>query len=79
MEGREKSNNDSYHTMHVYIPSYQFQNMNVNNLKDNLRKRKTYVWYKKTLDGKLLTALKEKAQLYVDEAGLTRNKKNKKR
>ena len=52
--------------------------MNVNQLKDKLRKRKTSVWYKNILDERLLTALKEKAQLCVDGAGLTNNKRNKK-
>ena len=52
--------------------------MNVNQLKDNLWKRKTSVWYKNILDGRLLTALKEKAPLSVDGAGLTKNQQNKK-
>ena len=52
--------------------------MNVNKLKDNLGKRKTYVWFKNIINERLLTALKEKAQLYVDGASLTKNKQNKK-
>ena len=51
--------------------------MNVNKLKDNLRKRKTSVWYKIILDRILSTDLKEKAPIYVDGAGLTKNQQNK--
>ena len=39
--------------------------------------KKTSVWFKK-IDEKLLTYLKEKASLYVDGAGLTKNQQNKK-
>ena len=35
------SNNDSSHTVHVDIPLYQVQKMNVNQLKCKLLKRKT--------------------------------------
>ena len=42
-EGGEKSNNDSSHTVHVDIPLYKFQRMNINQLKDKLMKRKTSV------------------------------------
>ena len=35
------SNNDSSHTVHVDIPWYQVQKMNVNQRKDKLRKRKS--------------------------------------
>ena len=52
--------------------------MNVNQLKDNLRKRKT-LYGKKNLGETLLTALKEKAPLYVDRGGLTKNQQNRKR
>ena len=52
--------------------------MNVNQLKEKLKKRKTSVWYKNILDEILLTALKEKDQLYVDGEGLTNNQQNKK-
>ena len=46
--------------------------MNVNQLKDNIKKRKTSVWYKNILDERLLIALKEKAPPYVDREGLTK-------
>ena len=52
--------------------------MNVNQLKDKLRKRKTFVWYKNIIDEILLIALKQKAPLYVDWSGLTNNQQNKK-
>ena len=52
--------------------------MNVNQLKDKLRKGKTSVWYKRIIDEILLTALKEKAPLYVYGAGLTKNQHDKK-
>ena len=52
--------------------------MNVNQLKNKLRKIKNYVWYKNILDKSLLTDLKEKSPLYVDGEGLTNNQKNKK-
>ena len=51
--------------------------MNVNQLKDKLRKRKTYIWYKNILNERILTALKEKVPFYVDGAGLTNNQQNK--
>ena len=50
--------------------------MNVNQLKDNLRKRKTSVWYKNIIDGRLLTALKEKAPLYARGEGLINIQQN---
>ena len=53
--------------------------MNVNQLKDKLRKRKTSVWYKNILDERILTALKEKVPLYVDGAGLRKNQQTEKR
>ena len=40
-----KSNTDLSHRVHVYIIEYQVQNMNVNQLKYNLRKRKTSLRY----------------------------------
>ena len=49
-EGCYKSNNDWSSTLHVEIPSYQAQKMNVNHLKDKLSKIKTSVWYKNILD-----------------------------
>ena len=52
--------------------------MNVNQLKDNLWKRKTSVWYKTIIYGRLLTALKEKYPLSVYGAGLKNNQQNKK-
>ena len=52
--------------------------MNLNQLKDKLRKRKTSVWYKNILNERLLTPLKEKAPLYVDGSGVTNNQQNKK-
>ena len=58
--------------VHADVPEYQVKNMNINTLKDNLRKRRTSVWYKKNLDERLLTALKEKAPLYVDGEVLKR-------
>ena len=36
------------HIMHIEITEYQVQNMNVNNLKDKLRKIKTSAWNKNT-------------------------------
>ena len=51
--------------------------MNVDQLKDKLRKKKT-AWYKNILDEIILTALKEKAPLYVDGAGIKKNQQNKK-
>ena len=39
----DKSNNDLSHTVHVEIPEYQYQRMNVNNLKDNLSKIKKVI------------------------------------
>ena len=77
-EGGDKSNDDLYHTVHVEIPEYQYQNMNVNQLKVKLRKRKTSVWYEDIIYKILLTSLKEKSPIYVDEIGLTKNQKNKK-
>ena len=71
-KGGDNSKNDSSRTVYVDIPWYQFQKMNVNQLKEKLKKRKTSVWYKKILDEILLTALKENYQLYVDGAGLTK-------
>ena len=50
--------------------------MNVNQLKDKLRKKKNSVWYKNVLDERILIDLKEKAPLFVDGAGLTNNQKN---
>ena len=44
--------------------------MNINQLKDKLRKRKTSIWYKNVLNERLLKALKEKDSLYVDGSGL---------
>ena len=57
-KGRDKSCNDSSHIVHVDISQYHVQKMNVNHLKDNLRKRKTSVRYKNILNEILLTALK---------------------
>ena len=37
-EGGDKSNNDSYHTVHVEITSYQVKKTNVNQLKETLGK-----------------------------------------
>ena len=50
--------------------------MNINQLKENLKKIKTYVWYRHILDERVLTALKEKAQFYVDGVGLKNNQQN---
>ena len=61
----DKSNNYLSHTVHVGIPEYKFLKMNVNYLKDKIRKRKTSVWYKNMIDERLLIALKEKDPLYV--------------
>ena len=52
--------------------------MNINQIKENFRIIKTSVWYKQILYERLLTALKEKAPLYVEEQGLTNNQENKK-
>ena len=52
--------------------------MNVNRLKDKLRKIKNSVWYKHIIDEIILTYLKYKAHLYVDGAVLTKNQQNKK-
>ena len=52
--------------------------MNVNQLKDKLRKIKTYVWCKNNINERILTHLKEKAPLYVDGTGLTKNQQIKK-
>ena len=49
--------------------------MDVNQLKDNIRKIKTSVWCKNILDTRMLIDLKENAPLYVDGAGLTNNQK----
>ena len=43
--------------------------MNFNHLKDNLRKRKSSVWYKNIHNEILLKYWKEKAPLYVDDVG----------
>ena len=51
--------------------------MYVNQLKDKHRKIKTSVLYKHILDERILTALKYKAQIYVDGAGLRKNQQNK--
>ena len=51
--------------------------MSVNKLKYKLKKIKTYVWYKKILVERLLTALKEKAPFYIYGEGLTKNQQNK--
>ena len=51
--------------------------MNIYQLKDKLRKIKTSVWYKNILDEILLTSLKEKAPIYTDGVGLTKNQQNK--
>ena len=74
----DKSNNYLSHTVHVGIPEYKFLKMNVNYLKDKIRKRKTSVWYKNILDERLLIYLKEKAPLYVDGEGLTKKQQNRK-
>ena len=52
--------------------------MNVNQIKYNLRKRKTSVRKKQILDERHLTAFKEKAPVYVDVTGLANNQQNKK-
>ena len=69
MEGGYKSN----HTVYVDIPQYQVQNINFNHLKYKISKIKTSVWYKKISDERILTALKQKAPLYVDGSDLTDN------
>ena len=51
--------------------------MNFNHLKDNHRKIKP-LYGTKNLDERLLTYLKEKAPLYVDGSGLTKDQQNKK-
>ena len=71
----DKSNNYLSHTMHVNIPEHQVQNMNINQLKYNPRKRKTSVCNKQIIDEIISTYLKEKAPLYVDGDGLTKKKK----
>ena len=52
--------------------------MYVNQLKDKLMKRKNPFEVQKILFEILLTYLKEKAPLYVDGSGLTKDKQNKK-
>ena len=52
--------------------------MNVNHLKDKLRKRKTFVWHKNITNEIILTDLKENAPFYVYGEGLTNNQQNKK-
>ena len=47
-------------------------------LKANISEIKTYVWYKNNSIERPSTALKEKAPLYVYEAGLTKNQQNRK-
>ena len=46
-EGDEKSNNDSSPLVHYYIPKYKYQRINVNQLKDKLRKKKNLCMVKK--------------------------------
>ena len=46
-EGGDKSNNDSYHTIHVKITSYQVKKTNVNQLKGTLGKEKPLYGTKK--------------------------------
>ena len=41
-------------------------------------KEKTSVWYRNIPNESIFTALKEKAPIYVDVAGLTNNQQNKK-
>ena len=52
--------------------------MNVNHIKDKLRKRKISVWYKNILNERFLTYLKERDPIYVDGEGMTNNQQNKK-
>ena len=63
--------------MHVYIAKYRDQNMNVNQIKDNIRK-KISVWYKSIIDKRLLNHLKEKDPLYAGKAGLEKKQQKKK-
>ena len=53
--------------------------MNINYIKEDLRKRITSVLNKNTIDKKLLSYLKEKTPLYVDGSGITKNQQNKKK
>ena len=64
--------------MHVDITEYQIQKINVNQLKDNFKEKKTSVWYKNIIYEILLRYLKEESSLYVDGADLTNNQQNKK-
>ena len=42
----DKSNNYSPPPVYVEIPEYKFQKINANQIKDNIPKRKTSLWYK---------------------------------
>ena len=78
-EEGDNSDNDSYHIVHVEIQEYQIQNMNVNQIKDKIKKRKkNYVWCKNISNEKTFNSFEEKAPLYVDGSGLTKNQQNKK-
>ena len=65
--------------MHFTISDYQVQNMNVNHLKENIRKRKTSVWYKNILDERLLTDFKLKDQIYAGGGSLKKKQQTKMR
>ena len=61
--------------MHVGIPEYQFQNIDVDQLTDNLMKIKNLFMVQNNLDERILTYLKEKAPLCAEGKVLQRSKK----
>ena len=68
MDVGDKSNSYSSCTVHVEIQEYKVQNIRINPLKTNLRKRKTSVWYKNILNERILTDLKKRLQfLYMGQ------------
>ena len=64
--------------MRVHITEHQAQNSNVNQLRENITKKKTSLWYKTIIDKRILIYLKERAPLYAGESGLTKKQQKKK-
>ena len=63
--------------MHVNFPEYQFQNIDVDQLKENIMKIKNLFMVQKNLYERILTYLKEKAPLCAGVAGIKKKQQNK--
>ena len=74
----DNSNKNSFPPVNVDIPEYKCQNINVNQLKDNLMKIKTAVWYKQIFIKYFLYILKKKLHFMQGGGGLTKKQKSKK-